>query len=189
LIAIENVRLFEEVQGRTRELSESLEQQTATSEVLQVISSSSGELEPVFEAMLQNAVRICGAKIGHLWLREGDAVRAVALHGAPQAYVEERRKDPVIRPAPSTTLGRALATKQPVQVADVMSEPHYFDVPSGYTNPQDTKLSGARTILSVPMLKDNEAIGAITIYRQEVKAFLISKLTLSRTSLRRLSSP
>src|SRR5262249_54359774 len=146
-------------------------QQTATSEVLKVISSSPGELEPVFEAMLENAVRICGAKFGNLWLREGDALRAVALHGAPQPYVEERRKNPVIRPAPATTLGRALATKQPTQVADVMNEPHYFDVPSGYTNPQDTKLTGARTILSVPMLKDDEAIGAITIYRQEVCPF------------------
>src|SRR5262249_21772942 len=121
--------------------------------------------------MLENAVRICGAKFGNLWLREGDALRAVALHGAPQPYVEERRKNPVIRPAPATTLGRALATKQPTQVADVMNEPHYFDVPSGYTNPQDTKLTGARTILSVPMLKDDEAIGAITIYRQEVCPF------------------
>ena len=92
VIAIENVRLFDEVQARTRELSESLEQQTATSEVLRVISSSPGELEPVFNAMLQNAVRICGAKFGNLFLREGDGLRAVAFHGAPQAYVEERRR-------------------------------------------------------------------------------------------------
>src|SRR5262249_46326764 len=131
--------------------------------------------------MLQNAVRICGAKFGNLWLREGDALRAVALHGAPQPYVEERRKIPVIRPAPATTLGRALATKQPAQVADVMNEPDYFDAPpSGYTSPQDTKLTGARTILSVPMLKDNEAIGAITIYRQEVKLFTDKQIELVR---------
>ena len=171
VIAIENVRLFNETK-------EALEQQTATSEVLQVISGSPGELEPVFDAMLQNAVRICSAKFGHLWLREGDALRAVALHGAPEAYVVERRKNPVIRPAPATTLGRALATKQPSQVADVMSEPHYFDVPSGYTSPQDTKLTGARTILSVPMLKDNMAIGAITIYRQEVRQFTDKQIEL-----------
>src|SRR5262249_49172817 len=156
----------------------SLERQTAMSEVLKVVSSSPGELEPVFEAMLQNAVRICGAKFGNFWLREGDALRIGATHGAPQAYLEERRKNPVIRPAPGTTLGRALAKKQPAQVADVMSEPHYFDAPSVYTSPQDTKLTGARTILSVPMLKDNEAIGAITIYRQEVKAFTDKQIEL-----------
>src|SRR5262249_27914331 len=88
VIAIENVRLFDEVQARTRDLSESLEQQTATSEVLQVISSSPGELEPVFQAMLANAVRICGASYGAMWLREGDAFRVAARHGAlPAAYV------------------------------------------------------------------------------------------------------
>ena len=88
VIAIENVRLFDEVQARTRELSEALEQQTATSEVLRVISSSPGQLEPVFEAMLQNATRICEAKFGTMYLREGDAFRAVALHNAPPAFAE-----------------------------------------------------------------------------------------------------
>jgi GAF domain-containing protein len=178
VIAIENTRLLNELRQRTDDLTESLEQQTATSEVLQAIAGSPGELHPVFQAMLENAVRICGAKFGHLWLREGDTLRAVALHGAPQPYVEERRKNPVIRPAPATTLGRVLATKQPVQVADVMNEPQYFDVPSGYTSPQATKLTGARTILSVPMMKDNDAIGAITIYRQEVKAFTDKQIEL-----------
>src|SRR5262249_57225987 len=96
----ENGRLFEAEQQRTRELSESLEQQTATSEVLQVISSSPGELEPVFETMLANATRICGAKFGVLFRSEGDALRAVALHGAPPLFAEERRRNPVIRPTP-----------------------------------------------------------------------------------------
>src|SRR5262249_25684843 len=116
VIAIENVRLFDEVQARTRELSESLEQQTATSEVLRVISSSPGELEPVFQAMLENATRICGAKFGVLFRSEGVALRAVALHGAPPLYAEERRRNPVIRPRPETMLGRALATKQTTQI-------------------------------------------------------------------------
>src|SRR5262249_22512895 len=98
VIAIENVRLFDEVQARTRDLSESLEQQTATSEVLRVISSSPGELEPVFEAMLENATRICEAKFGVLFRSEGEALRAVALHGAPPLYAEERRRNPVVRP-------------------------------------------------------------------------------------------
>src|SRR5262245_28255419 len=171
VIAIENVRLFEAEQTRTRELSESLEQQTATSEVLRVISSSPGELEPVFQAMLENARRICEAKFGVLFRCEGDALRAVAMHGAPQPYVEERRRNPIIRPAPTTALGRALATKQPVQIADVLNEPHYFDVPSGYSAVLLIKLSGARTVLAVPMLKENELIGAIVIYRTEVRPF------------------
>src|SRR5262249_34270290 len=92
VIAIENVRLFDEVQARTRELSESLEQQTATSEVLGVISSSPGELEPVFQAMLANATRICEAKFGSMYLSEGDAVRIVAMHNAPPSFAEERRR-------------------------------------------------------------------------------------------------
>ena len=171
VIAIENVRLFDEVQARTRELSESLEQQTATSEVLKVISSSPGELELVFNAMLANATRICEATFGVLFRTEGDAVRCVAMHGAPESFVEERRRNPVIRPAPATTLGRALATKQPVQIADILNEPQYFDVPSGYSSAQIAKLAGARTVLAVPMLKDAELVGAIIIYRQEVRPF------------------
>ena len=178
VIAIENVRLFEAEQQRTRELSESLEQQTATSEVLKVISSSPGELEPVFNAMLENATRICEAKFGVLFRSEGDAVRCVAMYGAPEPFAEERRRKPVIRPAPSTTLGRALATKQPVQISDILNEPQYFDVPSGYTGPQIAKLAGARTVLAVPMLKDNELVGAILIYRQEVRPFTDKQIVL-----------
>jgi class 3 adenylate cyclase/putative methionine-R-sulfoxide reductase with GAF domain len=164
VIAIENTRLL-------NELRESLGQQTATSEVLKVISSSPGELEPVFQAMLENARRICEAEFGALYRCEGDTLRAVAMHGAPQAFVEERRRNPLIRPPPQTTLARAMATKQPVQIADIVNEPHYFDVPSGYSAVVLTKLSGARTVLTVPMLKENELIGAIVIYRTEVRPF------------------
>src|SRR5262245_56475696 len=123
VIAIENVRLFDEVQSRTRELSESLEQQTATSEVLKVISSSPGELEPVFNAMLANATRICEAKFGVLFLSEGDAFRTVALHGAPPAYAEARRREPIITKSPGTAGSRVATTKQPVQIADIRAEP------------------------------------------------------------------
>ena len=171
VIAIENTRLLNELRQRTDDLTESLGQQTATSEVLKVISSSPGELEPVFQAMLENARRICEAKFGALYRCEGDALRAVAMHGAPQAFVEERRRNPLIRPPPQTTLARAIATKQPVQIADIVNEPHYFDVPSGYSTVLLTKLSGARTVLTVPMLKENEPIGAIVIYRTEVRPF------------------
>jgi two-component system, NtrC family, sensor kinase len=177
-IAIENVRLFDEVQARTRELSESLEQQTATSEVLQVISSSPGELGPVFQAMLENATRICEAKFGVLYRSEGDALRAVAMHGAPEAFVEERRRNPVIRPSPTTTLGRAVATKRAVQIADIQDEPDYFDVPPGFTSTQLAELADARTVLAVPMMKESELIGAFVIFRQETRQFADKQIEL-----------
>ena len=164
VIAIENTRLL-------NELRQSLEQQTATSEVLQVISSSPGELEPVFNAILANATRICDAKFGLLYRSEGDVLRTVAMHGAPPALVKERQRDPIIRPAPATGLGQALATKQPVQIADILKGREYLNVPAGYTGAEFAKLSGARTVLGVPMLKDNELVGAITIFRQEVRPF------------------
>src|SRR6185436_5685056 len=101
VIAIENARLFEEVQAKSRDLSESLQQQTATSEVLQVISNSSGDLQPVFDAMLANATRICEARFGMMLLIEGTAARCVALHNAPPAFVALRAREPVIHPGPN----------------------------------------------------------------------------------------
>src|SRR5262249_25567910 len=175
VIAIGNVRLFETEQQRTRELSEALEQQTATSEVLQVISSSPGELEPVFQSMLANAVRICGAKFGALFLSEGDAFRTVALHGAPPAFAEARRREPLRRASPTTSLGRVAATKRPVQIADVRAEPAYTSDPQ---RRELLDLAGARTLLNVPMLKENELIGQISIYRQEVRPFTDKQIDL-----------
>ena len=178
VIAIENARLFEAEHQRTHELTESLEQQTATSEVLKVISSSPGDLQPVFEAMLANATRLCEAKFGVLYRSEADALRVVAMHGAPRAYVEERRRNPIVRAHPETTIGRAVATKQTVQIADVLKLPHYFDPPPGYTAPQLSKLAGARTVLAVPMCKDDELVGIIAIYRQEVRPFTEKQIEL-----------
>src|SRR5262245_41050192 len=174
VIAIENVRLFEAEQQRARELSESLEQQTATSEVLKVISSSPGELEPVFNAMLKNAVRICSAKFGHLWLREGDAFRIGATHGAPQAFVDFLRKEQVFRPDAKTGLGKQARTKEVFQLADVAALPSHGDKLRQAT----INLAGARTLIGVPMLKDNEVIGSITIYRQEVRPFTQKQIEL-----------
>jgi GAF domain-containing protein len=169
VIAIENTRLL-------NELRESLEQQSATSEVLRVISSSPGALEPVFDALLENAVRICGAKFGVLFLPEGgDAYRSVALHGAPPAFAEARRRDPVIKINPATTLGRVAATKQVVQVEDIRADPAYTSDP---TRSPLLDLSGARTMLNVPMLKDNELVGQIAIYRQEVRPFSEEQIAL-----------
>ena len=175
VIAIENTRLFEAEQQRTRELSESLEQQTATSEVLKVISGSPGELGPVFQAMLENAVRLCSAKFGVLALSEGDAFRAVALHGAPRAYAEVRRREPVMRFGPGTATSRVTKTKQPVQIADIRAEPAYANDPQRLAF---LELAGARTMLAVPMLKEDELVGVIWIYRQEVQPFTDKQIAL-----------
>jgi GAF domain-containing protein/DNA-binding response OmpR family regulator len=176
VIAIENVRLFDEVQARTHDLSESLEQQTATSEVLQLISSSPGELQPVFDAMLGNATRICGAEFGLLYRAEGDVFRTIALYGAPDEFAEQRRSSPLLRPSPGTALGRVSSTKRLVQIADVSAEPAYQNDP--LRRASFLQLAGARTVVCVPMLKDNEVVGAISIYRQEVRPFTEKQITL-----------
>ena len=163
-IAIENVRLFKAEQQRTRELSELLEQQTATSEVLQVISSSPGDLQPVFTAMLEKAVRICDASFGSLYRWDGDALHLIATHNAPPAFAEYRRRTPY-RPDPNSASGRMMATKKAVQVADVRAERGYIE----RHNPAyvaGVELGGSRTIMAVPMLKDDELIGAILVSRQ-----------------------
>ena len=174
VIAIENTRLFEAEQHRTAELSEALDQQTATSEVLKVISSSPGELEPVFNTMLENAVRICGANFGHLWLREGDSLRIGATHGAPESFSAYLREEPVFRPRPRTGLGQLLRTKQLFQLADIAAVPTYGDKLREAT----IKLAGARSLVGVPMVQDNEVIGAIVIYRQEVRPFTDKQIEL-----------
>ena len=177
LIAIENVRLFDSVQTRTRELSEALEQQTATSEVLKVISSSPGEVKTVFEAVLANATRICAAKFGILWLREGeDAFRLGALHGVPRAFAEARLRDPVVHPGPRSGLGRIALTKQAVHIVDVTADQAYIE-----RDPLRVALveqAGARTFVQVPMLKEDKLIGTIAIYRQEVRPFTDKQIEL-----------
>ena len=147
----------------TRERDEAREQQTATADVLKVISSSPGDLKPVFDAILENATRICEAGFGTLSIAEGDAFRAVAMHNAPPEYAEARRRQPVVHYGPETGLGRCAATKKVVQIADLSAEPQatVFLV----------KFADARTYLAVPMLKENELVGIIGIYRQEVRLF------------------
>jgi GAF domain-containing protein len=159
-----------------RELAEALERQTATSEVLKVISSSPGDLEPVFKEMLENATRICEAHFGNLWLCEGDAFRLGALYGATAAFAEARWREPVIHPGPGTGLGRVARTKQLVHIADLASEQAYIErEPSRVAL---VELAGARTYLMVPMLKDNELVGCIAIYRQEVRPFSDKQIQL-----------
>jgi signal transduction histidine kinase len=168
VIAIENARLLSE-------LRESLQQQTATSEVLQVISSSAGELQPVFGAMLESATRVCGSKFGTLYLREGEGFRAVSMHGAPAAYAKARVGE-LINPGAGTGLGRVMQTKQVVHVADVTAEAAYQE--RDPMRVAAAELGGVRTLLCVPMLKESELIGAIAIYRAEVRPFTDQQIEL-----------
>jgi GAF domain-containing protein len=160
----------------TRELSESLEREKATSEVLGIISSSPADLKPVFETILANATRLCEASHGTLWLCEGDAFRAAALHGAwPAAYTAERRRG-AFRPHPDGPLARAARTRQTVQVADMREEQAYLDrIPIAVTA---VELGGIRTLLAVPMLKENEVVGVISIYRRELRPFSDKQIAL-----------
>ena len=169
VIAVENVRLFEAEQQRTRELSESLQQQTATAEVLRVISSSPGDLEPVFEAMLANATRICDASFGTLMLHEGNAFRRVALYDAPADYLEFAKKVPLLRLDSHPSLRSIAQTRAAHQIADMAeSEP---DAPI-------VKFGRARTLMNVPMLKEDELVGVIGIYRREVRPFSDKQIEL-----------
>ena len=177
VIAIENARLLNELRQRTGDLTEALEQQTATSEVLQVISSSPGALEPVFAAMLASATRICEAEFGNLFLRERETFRAVAWHGEP-TYVDNWRGEALIvkTDVADIPLARLAATKQRVHVADLRQEAAYK---AGFA-PLVTLVDkgGARTLLIVPMLKEHTLVGAITIYRQEVRPFTAKQIAL-----------
>jgi GAF domain-containing protein len=175
VIAIENARLLNELRQRTDELSEALQQQTGTSEVLRVISSSPGDVAPVFGTMLEKAVRICDASFGMLFRAENGAVSAAAMFGVPQAFVEFWQRGPQ-RPGPQTALGRIIETRQTVHIADVKAEPAYIEGEPVFV--AAVSLGGFRTLLAVPMLKDTELIGAIGIYRQEVRPFTDKQIEL-----------
>ena len=175
VIAIENTRLLNELRQRTDDLSEALEQQTATSEVLRVISSSPSELPPVFEAMLRNAVRICNANFGNVFRWDGTALNLVAAHNTPPAYSEARRRSP-LRPDPSVPMGRVVATKSVVHIADLSTEQGYAERKSAIT--AAIEVGGVRTLLAIPMLQEDELVGIITIYRQEVRPFTDKQIAL-----------
>jgi GAF domain-containing protein len=174
VIAIENVRLFDEVQARTRDLSESLEQQTATSEVLQVISSTPGELEPVFQSMLENATRVCGAHFGAMFLYEQDRYEVVAAHNSPLSFGPTRER--LIRPHPESALGVVSRTKQTTHISDLRTNPAYLQGDAAVV--AMAEVAGARTLVVVPMLKEDQLIGAIAIYRQEVQPFNAKQIAL-----------
>ena len=167
-----------EVARLTRELNEAREQQTATSEVLQVISSSPGDLQPVFATMLENAVRISDAKFGHIFRWDGEALHLVAAHNTPAAFAELRRRVP---PRITTNLdlpfGRLVATKELIHIADLAAEHSYVE----QRDPgvvAAVELGGIRAILLVPLLKESELIGVFTVYRQEVRPFTDKQIAL-----------
>ena len=176
VIALENVRLFEAEQQRTRELTESLEQQTATADVLRVISSSPGELEPVFQAMLENATRICEAKFGNLLLYDGATFRVSAMHGDVPEWIELRRRDPLLHFGPHNPLQHIVTTHQAQHIVDTRANEAYVGGDASFKVLVD--LTGARTLLMVPMLKENELIGIIGIYRQQVRPFSDKQIAL-----------
>ena len=169
VIAIENTRLLNELRQRTDDLSEALEQQTATSEVLSVISSSPGELEPVFQTMLENAVRICDAKFGVLFRYDNEFFDPVAMFGVPPVHAEHLLQRGRYQPTAGTSLGRLVRTRDVVRIADYAAEP----TPGGAA-----AFGGARSIVAVPMFKEKALIGAIVIYRQEVRPFTDKQIEL-----------
>jgi two-component system, NtrC family, sensor kinase len=170
VIAMENARLLSE-------LRESLERQTATSEVLRTVSSSPGELQPVFDTMLAKATELCEASYGALWLRDGDGYRFAALFGdLPKEYEEHRRNKTLIRVRPEVPLARIAATRQPVQVADLRTDPAYL---AGDPLPVSAvDVGGIRTLLVVPMFKEGDLIGAIALFRKEVRPFTDKQVDL-----------
>ena len=171
--------LEQKVDLRTQELSESLEQQTATSEVLQVISSSPGELDIVFEVMLKNAVRMCDAAFGNIYRWDGDVLSLLATHKTPPAFAEARRRSPH-RPGSETPLGRMIASKTVIHIANSVADPSYAEQldPAAATA---VEIGGVRTALLVPMLSENELIGSFTVYRQEPRPFTNKQIDLVKS--------
>ena len=167
VIAIENTRLLNELRQRTTDLTESLEQQTATSEVLQVISSSPGDLEPVFATMLEKAVRICDATFGNIYRWDGTALHLIATHNTPPAFAEALRRSPS---------RRMMATKKFANIADAAASEAYAERHPATV--AAVELGGIRSVLTVPMLKDNELIGTFALARQEVRPFSDKQVAL-----------
>jgi len=166
--------LEQKVEDRTHELTQALDQQTATSEVLRVISSSPGELGPVFDAMLQNAVRICDATFGSLWVREGDKFRIVAIHGGSQEYRDFMFSEPLVLPDPQSGMGRVASTGKVLQIDDISTAPTF----GMRARIATIEIAKVRTLVAAPMLKDNEVVGIIAIYRQEVRPFSDKQIAL-----------
>ena len=179
MIAIENVRLFKELQARNAEITEALEQQTATAEILKVISSSPTDTQPVFEAIIDNAMRLCDAPTGGLRLYDGEHLRRVAGRGASPEFSKWAAENPFTAASPSGSLARLIAERQPMHILDRRETRSYRE-----GNPltvAQVDLDGVRTSLVVPMLKEGRLVGAIVVNRREVRAFTQKQIALIRT--------
>jgi GAF domain-containing protein len=172
VIAIENVRLFKELQDRNRDLTEALEQQTATSEILRVIASSPTDIQPVLDTVIANAVRLVGAKQGHIRQVDGEFLRLSAHYNESDENVASFRARPV-RVNSEGFVGRVLRERQPIHVPDVQAE-----APGHYVMGRQT---GARTMLAVPLLREGTGVGTISIWRDYVEPFTDRQIDLVKT--------
>jgi len=173
VIAIENARLLNELRQRTTDLTEALEQQTASAEVLQAISNSAGDLEPIFAIMLRKAVSICDAKFGTLYFRESDRLRLIATHGVPPAFAEAQGKAP-FHPVSDGMLDAVMRTGRTVHLTDLAHARSYIERDPRMV--EAVEIGGIRSVVGVPLIKDNELIGLIGIYRQEVRPFAAKQI-------------
>jgi signal transduction histidine kinase len=172
VIAIENVRLFQELQVRNRDLTEALEQQTATSEILRVISSSPTDLHPVFEAIVASAARLCEATFAALHRFDGQAVTFDAYLGMTEPEVEESRRRFPRPPDRDIAVGRAILDRQVAHIHDIRRDPEYR-VTVGQMS--------FRTVLAVPLLREGKAVGAMGLWRREVQPFSDKQIALVKT--------
>jgi len=174
VIAIENVRLFQELQASNRDLRESLEQQTATSEVLKVISRSTFDLEPVLETLIENATRLCGAKHGAIVRPAGDIYRIAVSYGISPEFNEFLKRNPIPPPGRKSVTGRVVSERRTIHIHDVLADPDYQ-----WTESQ--KVSGNRTVLGVPLLREGIPVGVMIIFKTEVSPFTDKQIELVTT--------
>jgi two-component system, NtrC family, sensor kinase len=169
----ENMRLFKELQDRNRQLTEALEQQTATSEILKVISQSTFDLQPVLYTLVENATKLCGAKQGRIFRFDGEVFRAVADYGSLPEHTDYWRTN-VIRPGRGSVTGRAALERKPIHIPDLLADAE-IELHEGI------RAGRVRTMLSVPMLRENALIGAFAIWRTEVEPFTAKQIELVTT--------